>query len=73
MHCSVLGDLERGVVLVAARFTDNGHGTVTDNQTGLICLKDANCFGENTWSQALSDCSSLAHGFLRAVGQFYSR
>jgi len=56
------GDLGRGVVLVTARFTDNGDGTVTDNQTGLIWLKNANCFGENTWSQALSDCSGLAHG-----------
>ncbi len=39
------GDLERGVALVTPRFTDNGDGTVTDNQTGLIWLKNANCFG----------------------------
>ena len=39
------GDLERGAALVTPRFTDNLDGTVTDNQTGLIWLKDANCFG----------------------------
>ncbi|MEK8017026.1 MAG: protein kinase, partial [Candidatus Parabeggiatoa sp.] len=28
----------------AARYTDNGDGTITDNITGLIWLKNANCF-----------------------------
>ena len=56
------GDLERGVALVAPRFTDNGDGTVTDNQTGLIWLKNANCFGSRIWNDALSDCNGLANG-----------
>ena len=56
------GDLERGVSLVTPRFTDNGDGTVTDNQTGLIWLKDANCFGARRWNDALSDCNGLADG-----------
>jgi hypothetical protein len=56
------GDLQRGVALVTPRFTDNGDGTVTDNQTGLIWLKDADCFGTRTWSNALSDCNGLADG-----------
>jgi len=56
------GDLERGVPLVTPRFTDNGNGTVTDNQTGLIWLKDANCFGARTWDDALSDSNGLADG-----------
>ena len=43
------GDLERGVELVTPRFTDNGDGTVADNQTGLIWLKNANCFGQRAW------------------------
>jgi hypothetical protein len=30
--------------------------------TGLIWLKDANCFGQKTWTQALSDCNGLASG-----------
>jgi hypothetical protein len=54
------GDLQRGVSLVTPRFTDNLDGTVTDNQTGLIWLKDANCFGARTWNDALSDCNGLA-------------
>jgi len=37
------GDLEKGVALPNPRFTDNGDGTVTDNVTGLIWLRDANC------------------------------
>ena len=28
------------------RFTDNNDGTVTDNLTGLVWLKNANLFGE---------------------------
>ena len=34
------------------RFKDNGDGTVTDNCTQLIWLKNANCFGEQQWSEA---------------------
>jgi hypothetical protein len=56
------GDLEKGVAWPSPRFTDNGNGTVTDNLTGLIWLKDANCFGARTWSDALNDCNSLANG-----------
>ena len=44
------------------RFTDNGDGTVTDNLTGLIWLKDANCFGTRAWYNALSDCNGLSSG-----------
>ena len=32
----------KGVVWPAPRFTDNNNGTVTDNLTSLIWLKDAN-------------------------------
>lgn len=36
------------------RFQDNGDGTVTDNLTHLVWLKDANCFGNiSSWDQAL--------------------
>jgi len=44
------------------RFTDNNDGTVTDNLTGLVWLENANCFGVSNWSDALSDCNSLADG-----------
>jgi len=56
------GEYQKGVAWPNPRFTDNGDGTVTDNLTGLIWLEDANCFGERTWSQALSDCNGLASG-----------
>ena len=44
------------------RFTDNGDGTVTDNLTALIWLKNANCFGPPNWATALSDANTLANG-----------
>jgi hypothetical protein len=44
------------------RFTDNGDGTVTDNLTALIWLKNANCFGARNWATALSDANVLASG-----------
>jgi hypothetical protein len=44
------------------RFTDNGNGTVKDNLTGLIWLRNGNCFGERNWIGALSDANSLASG-----------
>jgi len=53
------GDLQMGTAWANPRFTDNGNGTVTDNLTGLIWLKDANCFGKKTWAEALSDCNNL--------------
>jgi len=56
------GDLERGVPSPNPRFTDNGNGTVTDNLTGLIWLKNANCFGMRLWDSALYDCNGLHSG-----------
>lgn len=56
------GHLQQGVEWPDQRFTDNGNGTVTDNLTGLLWLKDANCFGARTWTDALSDCNGLASG-----------
>lgn len=44
------------------RFTDNKDGTVTDNLTGLIWLKNANCQDAINWVSALSNCNSLASG-----------
>jgi hypothetical protein len=56
------GDLQRGVAWPNPRFTDNGDGTVTDNLTGLIWLKNANCFGTRNWATALADANGLASG-----------
>ena len=44
------------------RFIDNDDGTVRDNLTGLIWLKNANCFGTRTWDEAISDCNGLESG-----------
>jgi hypothetical protein len=50
------------VVSIPSRYTNNGDGTVTDNKTGLIWLKNANCFSwvEGTDAKKLVD--KLAHG-----------
>lgn len=56
------GEYRKGVAWPNPRFVDNGNGTVTDNLTGLIWLKNANCFGVKIWNQALSDCSGLTSG-----------
>jgi len=47
---------------VHSRFTDNANGTVTDNQTGLIWLKDANCYGDKNWHDATSMIDNLKAG-----------
>jgi hypothetical protein len=44
------------------RFTDNNDGTVTDHQTGLIWLKNANCFGGKDWSAAMDLAKRLKNG-----------
>jgi hypothetical protein len=51
-----------GVPWPDPRFTDRGDGTVKDNLTGLIWLKDANCFGKQTWPDAFNYSNSLRHG-----------
>jgi hypothetical protein len=56
------GDLQRGVDWPIPRFADNSNGTVTDNLTGLIWLKNANCWGTQSWANALTDANGLANG-----------
>jgi len=67
------GDLEKGVTWPSPRFTDNRNGTVTDNLTGLIWLKNACCSsfylsdssGQNTrvWGEAVTACHLLSGGY----------
>ena len=52
----------KGVAWPNPRFTDNGDGTVTDNLTGLIWLKNANCDGAKTWANALTWANGLYDG-----------
>jgi len=56
------GESQRGVEWPNPRFTDNGDGTVTDNLTGLIWMKVANCLGQRIWEDAISGCKVLADG-----------
>jgi len=55
------GELQKGVS-TDPRFTDNGDGTVKDNLTGLIWLKNANCFGYLQWYDAVARPNTLASG-----------
>lgn len=54
------GELQLGVS-VSPRFTDNDDGTVKDNLTGLIWLKDASC-RTLKWGAAVSAANTLANG-----------
>ena len=44
------------------RFMDNKDGTVTDNLTGLIWLKNTNCFKMMDWESAILAAKSLKDG-----------
>jgi len=50
----------------ADRFVDNGDGTVTDTNTGLVWLKDAYCFGlpgpYDNWNDAMALVAGLSDG-----------
>lgn len=58
------GDIRAGLPSPSPRFNDNNDGTVTDNLTGLIWLKNANMFGEVAWTQALQNAAALGSGSL---------
>jgi len=68
------GDLEKGVAWPSPRFTDNSDGTVTDNLTGLIWLKNANCpNATRDWTTALSDVTQLNTDLRLGSGQAWLR
>ena len=54
--------MKKGVAWPTPRFTDNGNGTVTDQLTGLIWMKNANAFGTKTWADALTAANNLKSG-----------
>lgn len=66
------GDKQSGAAWPSPRLIDNKNGTVTDNLTGLIWLKDANCSdtaggiarggGLLNWQSALTWSNNLANG-----------
>jgi hypothetical protein len=55
------GEFQKGVS-VSPRFVDNANGTVKDNLTGLIWLKNTSCFGLVNWTTGLNDSNTLASG-----------
>jgi len=80
------GYLQRGVAWPASRFTDNGNGTITDNLTGLMWLKDANCMathypwfdtdwapndGAVLWQTALNFVAGIDNGNFPNCGAGY--
>jgi hypothetical protein len=52
----------RAGVSTTPRLDDKGDGTVVDNLTGLIWLKNANCFDQQLWADAITSANELAHG-----------
>jgi len=48
------GYLQAGIKWPEPRFTDNADGTVTDNLTGLMWLKDGNCLSKKRWKDSFS-------------------
>ncbi len=58
--------MQKGVAWPNPRFTDNLNGTVTDNLTGLIWLKNAGFKPNETWSAALNICATLQDGTANA-------
>lgn len=54
------GALQSGVAWPDPRFTDNGDGTITDNLTGLMWLKDANCV--NTYYPSVDSDGTAGDG-----------
>jgi YVTN family beta-propeller protein len=58
------GALKKGVPWPNPRFTDHHNGTIADNLTGLIWLKNGSCFGSggsgySNWTKALEAVNSL--------------
>ncbi|HBG06372.1 MAG: hypothetical protein A2075_13240 [Geobacteraceae bacterium GWC2_58_44] len=53
------GELQKGVAWPSPRFTDRLNGTVTDELTGLIWLKNGSCFGLQSWANALTSVKGL--------------
>jgi hypothetical protein len=56
------GAIQAGVRPPTPRFTDKRDGTVKDNLTDLIWLKDAGCLLFSGWANALQLVSALASG-----------
>lgn len=56
------GDVRAGVKWPEPRFVDRQDGTVLDRLTGLVWLRDWECFGTQFWDEALAIANQLADG-----------
>ncbi len=56
------GNLERGAAWPSPRFITSTTGIVTDTLTGLVWLQNANCYGYQTWADAMSSANGLNSG-----------
>ena len=54
--------LHHGVAWPTVRFVDHGDGTVTDQLTGLVWLKNAGCLAAGVWATAVAEATQLASG-----------
>ena len=54
------GALQFGVAWPSPRFSDNGDGTVTDNLTKLVWLRDAACLGSERFAEAHDRVAAFA-------------
>ena len=65
------GDFEKGYPRNPPRFVDNKNGTITDNATGLMWVKEPGAIGGNfgsagspakmTWNNAIDECLALTY------------
>lgn len=65
------GDFEKGYPKSGARFIDNGDGTITDNASGLMWVKDPSQLGGAfgtpgnpslmKWNNAIDECLALSY------------
>lgn len=62
------GDLQKGVAWPEPRFTDNGDGTVRDNLTRLVWMKNANCLARQRGANARSQVAGLNVGTVSCSG-----
>lgn len=54
------GDLQKGIASPIPRFTDNNNGTVTDNLTRLVWMKNAHRWDPMHWDVGVNACRQLA-------------
>ena len=56
------GQYQLGVQSTSMRFVDNGDGTISDQLTGLVWLKNTACLGVLDWDNSLTTVSGLSSG-----------